>query len=136
MQEKVMALRGVQWLQIFHEQAQSGQSVKQWCGEHRITCSTYYRWKRALREQLLEQMESKQGELGLDVITAAPENEPQFAALTLPETVRRTVPLPGSAGACNAPAIRIRIREVEIEVPDGIKSSHLETVLKAVQGVR
>ena len=136
MQEKVMALRGVQWLQIFHEQAQSGQSAKQWCREHHITCSTYYRWKRALREQLLEQMESKQGELGLDVITAAPENEPQFAALTLPETVRRTVSLPGSAGACNAPAIRIRVGEVEIEVPDGIKSSHLETVLKAVQGVR
>ena len=53
MQIEVMSLRGSQWLQLFLEQAQIGQMVEHWCKEHPVACSTYYHWKKALREEFL-----------------------------------------------------------------------------------
>ena len=50
MQIEVMSLRGSQWLQLFLEQAQIGQMVEHWCKEHPVACSTYYHWKKSLRE--------------------------------------------------------------------------------------
>ena len=56
MQIEVMSLRGSQWLQLFLEQAQIGQMVEHWCKEHPVACSTYYHWKKALREEFLARM--------------------------------------------------------------------------------
>lgn len=136
MQAEVMSLRGSQWLQLFHEQAQSGQTVEQWCKEHHCACSTYYRWKKALREQLLSQMEAEQGQPSLPAAATITQSEPQFAALAMPEAVREKTSTHHSALAHSTPAIRIRVGETEIEVPEGIKSNHLEMVLKAVQNAR
>ena len=58
MQIEVMSLRGSQWLQLFLEQAQIGQMVEHWCKEHPVACSTYYHWKKALREEFLARMDS------------------------------------------------------------------------------
>lgn len=85
MQAEVMSLRGSQWLQLFHEQAQSGQTVEQWCKEHHCACSTYYRWEKALREPLLSQMEAEQGRPSLPAAATIPQSEPQFAVLAIPE---------------------------------------------------
>lgn len=57
MQAEIMSLRSGQWLQVIREQAQSGQTAEQWCRVHHTARSTYYRWKKALREALLAQME-------------------------------------------------------------------------------
>lgn len=136
MQAEVMSLRGSQWLQLFHEQAQSGQTVEQWCKEHHCACSTYYRWKKALREQLLSQIAAEQGSPSLPAAATITQSEPQFAALAIPETVQGKVSAHGSALVQNTPAIRIKLGDTEIEVPDGIESKHLEMVLKAVQNAR
>ena len=40
MQEKDTAQQAAQWLQIFQEQAHSGQTVEQWCKEHHIWMMT------------------------------------------------------------------------------------------------
>lgn len=32
-----------------------------WCKEHPVACSTYYHWKKALREEFLARMEAEQG---------------------------------------------------------------------------
>lgn len=135
MQAEVIALRGSQWLQLFHEQAQSGQTAEQWCEEHQIARSTYYRWKKALREKFLAQLEAEQERPGPPAAAGGP-GEPQFAALAIPEMVRKAAPASGSTQASRAPVLRIRIGETEIEVPEGIESRHLEMVLKAVQDAR
>ena len=61
------------------------QTVEQWCKEHHFACSTYYRWEKALREPLLSQMEAEQGCPRLPAAATITQNEPQFAALTIPE---------------------------------------------------
>ncbi len=136
MQKEVMSLRGRQWLQLFHEQAQSGQTVEHWCKEHQIACSTYYRWKKAVREELLAQMEAEQVCSSQPTAAAVLQSEPQFAALAIPEAERKEAPAASGAQTGSTVVIRIRIGETEIEVPDGIKSRHLEMVLKAVQDAR
>ena len=35
-----------QWVQIVSECRDSGMSVRQWCQEHGINISSYYRWQR------------------------------------------------------------------------------------------
>ena len=136
MQAEVMSLRGSQWLQLFHEQAQSGQTVAQWCREHHVASSIYYRRKNALREELLEEMETEQRRPNLPATVTDSQSEPQFAALAMPEVVREKASARRSTLVQSTPAIRIKIGETEIEVPEGIESKHLEMVLKAVQNAR
>ena len=81
MQAEVMSLRGNQWLQLFHEQAQSGHTVARWCREHHVASSIYYRRKNALREELLEEMETEQRQPNLSATVTDSQSEPQFAAL-------------------------------------------------------
>ena len=111
-----MTLRGSQWLlQLFHEQAQSGQTVEQWRKEHQVACSTHYRWKKALRERLLEQMEAEQRQPSLPATITVSQSKPQFVSLSIPEAVRGKASARGSAPAQDTPAIRIKIGETVIE---------------------
>ena len=129
MQAEIMLLRGSQWLQRFHEQGQSGQTVEQWCGEHHVARSTYYRWKKALREELLSQMETEQGQLIQPSAVTVSQSEPEFAALVVPEAVQEKASTHRSSLIRSTPVIRIKIGEAEIEVPEGIGNGHLEMVL-------
>ena len=98
MQIEVMSLRGSQWLQLFLEQAQIGQMVEHWCKEHPVACSTYYHWKKALREEFLARMEAEQGPHPADGRHSSLQSIgrlPQIAVchrLTVHKTVRPLAP--------------------------------------------
>ena len=136
MQAEIMSLRSGQWLQVIREQAQSGQTAEQWCRVHRTARSTYYRWKKALREALLAQMETESEGGTLAVTTTSPENEPQFATLVVLEAARNKAHATNPGHADKAAIIQIRIRETDIEVLERVEAGHLEMVLKAVQNAR
>lgn len=135
MQKEIIAIRGSQWLRVFHEQAQSGQSVARWCEENHVSSSTFYRWKRALREEILVQMGGGQEKSLLPEMSRVAENELQFAVLAKPVS-EQDFSCPSSVQAVNVQSIQIRIGEITIEVPDGADSNHLEMVLKAVRNAR
>lgn len=135
MQEKDRAQQAAQWLQLFREQAQSGQTVEQWCKEHHISSKTYYRWKNVLREQLQAQAGTAPGKGRQRPSPTARTAGPQFAELPLPEPAREGTTPSIAALPNGAQAIRIRAGGLEIEIPTGIEGSHLEMVLKAVQNV-
>lgn len=135
MQEKDRAQQAAQWLQLFREQAQSGQTVEQWCKERHISSKTYYRWKNILREQLQAQEGTAPGKGRQRPSSTAGAAVPQFAELPLPEPAREGI-TPSIAALSEVPrTIRIRAGGLEIEVPTGIEGRHLEMVLKAVQNV-
>ena len=54
----------------------------------------------------------------------------------MPEAVWEKASAHRSTLVQSTPAIRIKIGESEIEVPEGIESKHLKMVLKAVQNAR
>ena len=89
MQIEVMSLRGSQWLQLFLEQAQIGQMVEHWCKEHPVACSTYYHWKKALREEFLARMEAEQGHPILQTAVTVLFNQSEAASdCCLPQAYR------------------------------------------------
>ena len=81
-------------------------------------------------------METEQRQPNLPATVTDSKSEPQFAALAMPEVVREKASARRSTLVQSTPAIRIKIGETEIEVPEGIESKHLEMVLKAVQNAR
>ena len=88
MQIEVMSLRGSQWLQLFLEQAQIGQMVEHWCKEHPVACSTYYHWKKALREEFLARMEAEQGHPILPTAVTVLFNQSEGCLRLLPQAYR------------------------------------------------
>ena len=46
-----------QWVQIVSECRDSGMSVRQWCQEHDINISSYYRWQRKVYAMVQAQQE-------------------------------------------------------------------------------
>ena len=58
MERSAMTVRAENWLQTLQRASASGLSNKEWCRQNGVPASTFYRWKHALRDQLLEQMES------------------------------------------------------------------------------
>lgn len=135
MQEKDTAQQVAQWMQIFRDQAQSGQTVEQWCKEHHISSKTYYRWKSIIRNQLQTQEGTAPGKGRQRPSSTAATAGSQFAELTLPEPAQEKAARSIAALPNGSQAIRIRVGGAEIKVPSGIESRHLEKVLKAVQNV-
>ena len=60
MERSVMTIRAENWLQTLQRASASGLSNKEWCRQNGVPASTFYKWKRTLRDQLLEQMESSE----------------------------------------------------------------------------
>ena len=58
METKSMAVREQNWLQTLQQAAASGLSNQEWCEQNGVALSTFYKWKRTLRDQLLAQLES------------------------------------------------------------------------------
>ncbi|MEG2842420.1 MAG: hypothetical protein RR900_02935 [Ruthenibacterium sp.] len=53
MESRAMAVREENWRMTIQASMQSGKSQKVWCTENGIALSTFYYWKRQLRERLL-----------------------------------------------------------------------------------
>ena len=58
MERSAMTVRAENWLQTLQRASASGLSNKEWCRQNGVPASTFYKWKRTLRDQLLAQMES------------------------------------------------------------------------------
>ena len=60
MERSAMTIRAGNWLQALQQASASGLSNKEWCRQNGVPASTFYRWKRVLRDQLLDQMKSSE----------------------------------------------------------------------------
>ena len=70
MEHNAMAVRQMNWAQSIRAAAESGMSEKDWCATHGVCRSTFYRWKRALKDKILNE--------------TCPGSSPNFARLQLP----------------------------------------------------
>lgn len=101
---------------------------------HEIFNRRRYREVPGCRQKSCRCTEQRQPNLPTTVTDS--QSEPQFAALVMPEAVWEKASAHRSTLVQSTPAIRIKIGETEIEVPEGIESKHLKMVLKAVQNAR
>ena len=93
-----------QWVQIVSQCRDSGLSVRQWCQEHGINISSYYKWQRKVYAM------------------AQAQQEIQFAEVTPEQTVRY-------AGI----AVTVRIAGAEADIHNGADAATVETVLRVLK---
>ena len=93
-----------QWVQIVSQCRDSGLSVRQWCQDHGVNISSYYKWQR--KEYAMVQA----------------QQEIQFAEVTPKQTVR-------SAGI----AVTVRIAGAEADIHNGADEATVETVLRVLK---
>jgi transposase-like protein len=83
---QAMAVRQTQWLQAIQAAKQSGMTDRAWCKENGISCSTFYRWQRTLRDRVLKQTASQVEFVALPpVATSCPTMEPRSFVLRVGE---------------------------------------------------
>lgn len=93
-----------QWVQIVSDCRDSGMSVRQWCQEHGINISSYYRWQRKVYAMVQAQQEV------------------QFTEVT-----------PVQAVCTDRVAVTIRIHGMEADIHSGADAATVETVLRVLQ---
>lgn len=70
MEHNAMAVTQMNWAQSIRAASESGMSEKDWCAVHGVCRSTFYRWKRVLKDKIINE--------------ACPSSLPDFARLQLP----------------------------------------------------
>ncbi len=60
MERRAMTVRAGNWLRALQQASASVLSNKEWCRQNGVPSSTFYRWKRVLRDQLLDHMKSSE----------------------------------------------------------------------------
>ena len=93
-----------QWAQVVAQCRDSGLSVRQWCQEHGVNVSSYYKWQRKVYAAAKAQQESR------------------FVEVT------PTQPL-----AVSSVAVTIRIAGAEADIHNGADVATVETVLRILK---
>lgn len=93
-----------QWAQIVSQCRDSGLSVRQWCQEHGVNVSSYYKWQRKVYAAAQAQQESRFVE----------------------------VP-PAQSVAAGGVAMTIRIAGAEAEIHNGADAATVEAVLRVLK---
>ena len=93
-----------QWVQIVSQRRDSGLSVRQWCQEHGVNISPYYKWQRKVYAMVQAQQEI------------------QFAEVTPEQHIRP-----------DGIAATVRIAEAEADIHNGADAATVETVLRILK---
>ena len=93
-----------QWAQTVAQCRDSGLSVRQWCQEHGVNVSSYYKWQRKV------------------YAIAQAQQEGRFVEVTPTQPVCST-----------SVAVTIRIAGVEAEIHNGADAATVETVLRVLK---
>ena len=93
-----------QWAQVVAQCRESSMSVRQWCQEHGVNVSSYYKWQRKV------------------YAAAQAQQERSFVAVT-----------PVQPAAVGGVAVTIRIAGAELDIHNGADAATVETVLLAVK---
>jgi len=111
-QEVARTIQLQEWATQIQERLGSGQGVREWSAQNHIAAKTYYYRLRRVREELLEDADSRNGMLPA---------RPVFAALPAPRT--------------NGAAVTVRIGKNTAEIADGADGDTIERVLRVLAGL-
>ncbi len=52
--QKIRQANITKWSALFHDQAASGLTIKEWCSQNNVSIHAYYYWKRIARESFVD----------------------------------------------------------------------------------
>lgn len=113
-------LRHKRWAEEIAECQSSGMKINEWCQMKGISCNTYYRRLRVVRNEFLECSESPLREIvPLSIVTTPTAEEVPVAAKKSPDN--------------KSEKVFIRKNGIEIELPQGTEEHMLLTLLRGLQ---
>lgn len=114
------------WLDVIRQCRASGLTNQIWCEQHDISLKSYYYWLSKIRKLALEELPRKKN--GIHMYTGQ-----QAAILTESSSEFTELSLPGRSISSSAPAAKIHIGSITVELYEGTFAQMLENILKAVQ---
>jgi hypothetical protein len=99
------------WYMDIQSQKQSGLTVDEWCEEAGMTRSTYYYRYKIVMKALENRLAAEAGKTV------------QFEAL----------PAPAPVNESKEESIRIRLGDLEVEIPSGASSENIQAVIEALK---
>ena len=119
MDSQVMMIRACSWSRFIEERASSGKTVKEFCNEHNVATSTYYKWQKAIRDMMLESSNTFGN-------PATADDKTQFAEISVPlET--------GSMISETDPSVEINVDSVTIKLTNSVSPELLENLWKVIR---
>ena len=112
------------WKQRIIECRSSGKSVKEWCKEHSLDFTTYYRWERKILAQLIPTEEIPAADL-----SALPS--PNLATVPAPQNAIVKVELAPEPE--DQEQIPFSVNDFEFRVPANVSSTFLARLLEATK---
>jgi hypothetical protein len=114
------------WAEIINERQSSGQTVKKWCAENKISTKTYYYRLRCVRMAIIEGALTTQDIVPNEKITRPKQDVPSFAEIC-PSLIEKPFH--------SRPAIVINMRNNILEINNGAAEETILYALKAVKSI-
>lgn len=112
---KIHQLMLQEWADRFSAQKASGLTVRAWCEENGFTIHKYFYWKRALKEELANQV------------------LPDIVPLALPAPVSTLNLSTVDSATCAIDKINMNINGLSIALDSSVSEEFLTTLIKAVR---
>lgn len=130
MDKASMEVRARGWMNAIHEANASGMGAEAWCREHGVSRSTFYRWKKRLRENALQETGAARDETKRDIQKA------NFAEVVIPRNTAEGIARGISERQQEESRIfRIQSGGMVIEIPVTIEEAEITKILQAVRNV-
>ena len=140
MDNAVMSIRMKNWSAVMEAQAASGMSKTDFCRHNRISESSFFRWQRKIRNNLLEEQELKSQSAPTDTPVSKGEGSFFELAPASPASITASQDI-DQLEFCSPPepvissSVSITYNGFSVNISGSISLDALTTVLKAVKNV-
>ena len=116
------------WTALFHEQASSGLTVKNWCAQNNISIHKYNYWKRMVKEMYVDSVLP-------DIVPISPMSLPSLPSALPDSQLAGLRDLRDSCCSMEPKCISIVIDDIRIEIGPSASDEMISGIIKAVRHV-
>lgn len=126
--QKIRQANITKWSALFHDQAASGLTIKEWCSQNNVSIHAYYYWKRIARESFVDSIIPE-----IVPVSTAPLPVPlpeQAAPALIPSSLSN---LYDSHNSPCSDSVLISLGDIRIEIGSSASDEMIAAVIKAVR---
>ena len=116
------------WTALFHEQASSGLTVKNWCVQNNISIHKYNYWKRMVKEMYVDSVLP-------DIVPISPVSLPSLPSALPDSQLAGLRELRDSCNSMESKCVSIVIDDIRIEIGPSASDEMISGIIKAVRHV-
>ena len=126
--QKIRQANITKWSTLFHDQAASGLTIKEWCSQNNASIHAYYCWKRIARESFVDSIIPEIVPVCADPL---PVPLPEHTAPALiPNNLSNLYDSPNSP---YSDSVLISLGDIRIELGASVSDEMIASIIKAVR---